>query len=158
MNYSEMSNESNNQNIFFLEFFSTFPLFVLQILVFRFDHFGYDKTTRIRELSLLYSFVCKCEGCTNDWPMWHEKKMPQGNITQEISYLSNTFLTDLNIEFRKIDRFGSILEENGNQYPCLFMFNIGLKLHRALTLKFGNISTELQVMLSEFFFLNFKCQ
>lgn len=119
------------------------------ISCFRFNHFGYDKLTRSRELPLMYSFVCNCDACLYDYPMWHENTMPAGNVTQEVFYYSDVHLSDMNIEVNKTKKFCSILEEHSNQYPCLALFNIGLKLHRALTLTFGNLSTELQVLLSE---------
>lgn len=119
---------------------------------FRYDHFENDKITRVRDLSLMYGFDCKCIACEDDYPRWFDTdKIKQGNRTDEIKYLTEVYLSDLNMEQSEIAKFCSILDENADSYPCLSMFNIGLKLHRAFILTFGNMATELQVLLSKFF-------
>lgn len=118
---------------------------------FRITHFDQSKNLRVLQLNELYHFECKCKACENDYLTWHHKDMPSGKISDEIYYLSEVSYPILNMEFSRTDEFCSVLEKYDHYYPCLSMYHIGLKLHRVLILKFGNLSTELQVILSKFF-------
>jgi hypothetical protein len=115
----------------------------------RINHLLQPKLSRQQVLSQMYHFVCKCEGCKNDYPAVHDDVMILGDISDEGNSLADMSYMNLSNENADIDKFCSILLHYRNRYPCFRLYRIGLNLHRALTLKFGNLSTELEIMLRD---------
>lgn len=98
----------------------------------------------------MYGFICKCEACENDYPSIHDEDLEFGYVSDEITQAADDMSVNLNDEVADINKLCEIIQKYSRHYPCGTLYTIGTRLHRAMTLKYGNLSTQLQISLSKF--------
>lgn len=98
----------------------------------------------------MFSFDCECEACQNDFPATEDENFSWGHVSEEINEAADAMGFNLNEEVAGIDKLSTVLQKYSKYYPCGTLYTIGLKLHRALTLKYGNLSTQMEILLRKF--------
>lgn len=101
---------------------------------------------------MVYGFSCDCAACLSNYPSIHDEDLPFGYVSDEIRKAADESDTSINLneEVADINKLCEILQKYSKYYPCGTLYTIGTRLHRAMTLKYGNLSTQLQISLSKF--------
>lgn len=120
-----------------------------QFIPYSCHYFQHHKSWRQSMLKTLLSITCQCEACTKNYPANYEN-IPKGNIPSQYSNVLGVHTSMLDYEVTNFKTFLEILEKFDKKSPCLTINEVQLRVHKAMKLKYGDISTKLMMTFSEY--------
>lgn len=100
-------------------------------------------------LTELFSFNCRCVACIKNFPANYEN-IPEGKIPSPFGDVTDVLTPMLDYDVENLCKFLEILEKFDHQLPCLSLNALQLRVHKAMKLKYGAISTKLLMIFSAY--------